>query len=170
VVDRTYDTLGQADKPMYCDDQYQNETEGVLMSHTVGVGGSSGSYNLGATLVHEVGHWMGLEHTFENGCGGDGDFVDDTPEVAEANYGDECDEEVDSCPNDGLGDDLLDNYMDYLDDVCLSSFTAGQKERMVIQWNEYRGSGAEVPDEYDYDYECCGFGLGLDMFKGAIGF
>lgn len=123
--------------------------------------------------THKKGHWMGLEHTFKNGCGGDGDFVDDTPEVAEANYGDYCYDEVDSCPNDGLGADLLD-FMDYLDDVCLSSFTRGQKERMVIHWNEYRGGGAEVPDadydyEYDYDYECCGLGLGLEVFKGAIG-
>lgn len=99
----------------------------------------------------KIGHWMGLLHTFEGGCGGDGDLVDDTPEVADANFGSDCDEELDSCPNDGLGNDMLDNYMDYLDDVCLTSFTVGQKERMVIEWNEYRGSGAVLPEQPDDD-------------------
>jgi len=112
------------------------EKDGVVMDHTTSLGGSAVTYNEGNVLIHEVGHWMGLLHTFDGGCGGDGDLVDDTPEVAESNYGSNCDEEVDSCPNDGLGPDMLENYMDYAN--CKNAFTPGQIERMIIQWNEYR--------------------------------
>jgi len=167
-------TLGYAYFPERC--PTWPDDDGVVMRHTTGVGGSEAPYNDGATLIHEVGHWMGLLHTFDGGCGGDGDLVDDTPEVADANYGSDCDAELDSCPNDGLGNDLLDNYMDYLDDVCLTSFTVGQKERMLIEWNEYRGSGAVLPeqpdddgdgdDEEDDDYCCTD---STSMLKGLKG-
>jgi len=88
--------------------------------------GGSFPFTEGYTGVHEVGHYFGLYHTFENGCSNPGDSVDDTPYQSDANTG--CPSAPYSC---GSNDDVG-NYMDYMDDVCMTHFTTGQQDR--IQW------------------------------------
>ncbi|KAF5025660.1 hypothetical protein F66182_2266 [Fusarium sp. NRRL 66182] len=92
----------------------------------------------GSTTIHEVGHWLGLEHTFENGCNEPGDGVDDTPYERIPPFG-ECPEPGrDTCP-DKPGLDPVDNYMSYVEDSCgPKKFTPGQTQRMHSLWKKLR--------------------------------
>jgi len=113
----------------------ENEDGIVILHNAFGDTGTvsvSSSYKLGRTLTHEVGHWLGLYHTFNNGCGNDlcaeGDYVCDTPPAINPNFG--C-PTINSCTNDSPDvSDQIENYMDYSNDVCKSIFTEGQATRM----------------------------------------
>jgi hypothetical protein len=126
--------LGYATFPMDFDEA-KAENDGVVLLHTTLPGSQSKQYNMGRTLVHEAGHWAGLYHTFQGGCKGPGDEVDDTPPEESAAYG--CMEKRDTCP--GNGPDPVHNFMDYSDDACMKGFTPGQAKRMRGQLRTYRG-------------------------------
>lgn len=82
-----------------------------------------GPYNLGRTLTHEAGHWLGLRHIWGDGGCTDPDYCDDTPESNGSNFG---------CPNvtNCGSQDMVENYMDYTNDACMHTFTTDQKARM----------------------------------------
>ena len=112
--------------------------------------------------VHEVGHYLGLKHTFEGGCTNDdcladGDNVCDTPPDA-STAPVSCSSTINTCTTDeddisinnpfrpiangGLGDqdDMTINYMDYGFQTCQSAFTDGQKNRMIFMLTGARNS------------------------------
>lgn len=124
--------LGWATFPNDCADN--TKLDGVVINYATVPGGSASPYNGGDTLTHEVGHWLMLYHTFQGGCYGSGDGVDDTPAVSSPNF--DCPIGTDSCS--GGGKDLIENYMDYTEDACMDSFTSGQITRMKAAWNDIR--------------------------------
>lgn len=111
--------------------------DGVVINHLTLPGGGAAPYDEGDTLVHEVGHWLGLLHTFENGCKKSGDGISDTP--AERNPSLGCPKHRNSCRS-KPGRDPVSNYMDYTDDACMRKFTPRQIRRMSNFWMLYRAS------------------------------
>jgi len=98
-------------------------------------------YNQGRTLTHEVGHYLGLEHTFwvdgscgdanPPGCYSSGDLICDTNRESNSHFG---------CPNTSScsSPDPIDNYMNYTDDLCMEMFTPEQSKRMRCSLENYR--------------------------------
>lgn len=142
--------LGEATYPWYTENG--TTMDYIVINFNTLPGGPitfyNGQYNEGKTLVHEVGHFLGLFHTFEggnflcntspphNGCS-IGDQVDDTPSQ-QICYFEGCDLNADSCPSPGK--DPVKNFMGYNPDACMSEFTPGQRDRLlqcIIKWRYY---------------------------------
>ena len=125
-----------------------DEGDGIVIDYEVfgnQIGTVRSPFDRGRTTVHEVGHWLGLLHTFQGGCSGFGDYCNDTPRLSENSLG--CPVNQSSCSS----KDMTENFMDYTNDQCLSMFSTDQKNRMraVIESDPRRNALISSPG-------CCG--------------
>ncbi len=116
------------------------DEDGIVVRHDYFGKTGTASTTLGRTTTHEVGHWFGLYHTFNGGCGADtcadGDYVCDTPPAANPNFG--C-PTINSCSIDVPNvNDQIQNYLDYSNDNCKNMFTNGQAQRMQATLASFR--------------------------------
>jgi hypothetical protein len=133
------------------------EDDGVVIDYrafgTIGAAGTDGfeSKDLGRTAVHEIGHWLNLNHIWGDAVCGD-DLVADTPPHELINTG--CPtfpwKPFSSCNGSDANGEMYMNYMDYVDDSCMIMFTSGQSSRMdAALFNErsaiLNSTGCSVP-------------------------
>ncbi len=147
-----------------------DDFDGIVMAYdafgdiaTCACGTLDPSSQDGKILVHEVGHYLGLYHTFNGGCAGmnaatcdtEGDRVCDTPPVAAPNSGcpgaawNTCNETPDL-------PDHVNNYMDYTSETCLTSFTDGQESRMHALISLYRSTLVSSANHTHTGIDCNG--------------
>ena len=134
------------------------DEDGIVVKHNYYGRIGTASTSLGRTTTHEIGHWFGLYHTFNGGCGidtcADGDYVCDTPPAANPNYN--C-PVINSCSNDLPNvNDQIQNYMDYSNDNCKSMFTNGQKQRMHATLTSLRN---DIWQQWNLDSTGCDSGF-----------
>ncbi|HMH24420.1 MAG TPA: M43 family zinc metalloprotease [Puia sp.] len=120
----------------YLPSAHGTNLDGIILE--AGYFGSS--YPNDVVIAHEMGHYLGLYHTFEGGCTNndcslDGDQVCDTP-PDQSTAGISCGSSMNSCTTDALSGfatdqpDLTQDYMDYGNFNCMKVFTQGQSDRM----------------------------------------
>jgi hypothetical protein len=127
------DVLGFSSFPHWSRGRHRTQ-DGVVIDYRSLPWSGTGHFDRGYTAVHEVGHWLGLLHPFENGCASPGDGIDDTPYEAAPTEG--CPWLKDTCMT--PGSDPVHNFMDYGYDDCMSQFTPGQARRIQAAWAAYR--------------------------------
>lgn len=147
-------------------------TDGVVIQYQhfgrVGYPGSAPA-DLGRTATHEVGHWLGMRHIWgdDQGACDSTDYVDDTPNCGD-NSQTTCNVANNTC-NDSNSvfwtsdvPDMIENYMDYSTDACMTMFTQGQKARMWSFLNTARASLANSNG--------CGLSSGLKQVISDVKF
>ena len=130
--------LGEATMP----GEAEAALDGIVIDYRAfGKGGTTVGnepYHLGRTLIHEVGHYLGLKHVW--GVESDNtlclydDDINDTP-IQRFTYSNECPNGLKSTCN---STDMYMNFMNYTDDDCMSMFTVNQSERMIAVLNTVR--------------------------------
>jgi PKD repeat protein len=140
----TNDASGALGYATFPSQEAGNPQDGVVLLWT-SVGRNSpqgGIYNQGRTATHEVGHYLGLFHTFQDSCGDSaqpytsGDRISDTKAHSRPTF---------DCPAEPTGNACVavaetHNYMNYTQDTCMNRFSLEQANRVRCSLLNYRES------------------------------
>lgn len=105
------------------------KTDGVVINF-IGfgtMGTVNAPFDKGRTVTHEVGHWLGLRHVWGDGDCSATDYCADTPPLDGPHFG--CPTDAQDCTGNNA---MIQNFMDYTDDKCMSLFTNDQKMRIQL--------------------------------------
>lgn len=150
-----------------------NSDRVVILNSSVGRNAPIQTYNQGRTTTHEVGHYLGLYHTFQNGCSGSncntsGDRICDTNSESQPEFN--CPGNSSSCGS----SDPVRNYMNYSPDTCMSNFTEQQSRRMRCTLEFYRPTIAQPVGPILGENYCVGVtnstGVGGTLFGAGTKF
>lgn len=122
----------------------RSQFDGIILDYrTVGENGGVPEFNKGRVGTHEVGHWLGLYHTYHGFCLGNGDEVPDTPPTYASIF---CPlfPNLDGC-SPGYPGTMYMNYMDYTQDDCKYMFTTDQKNRARSYFSQNGPYGTRYP-------------------------
>jgi hypothetical protein len=147
--------LGYATFPWDRTTQTANiKQDGVVLAYqSVGLNAAYTPYDLGASATHEIGHWFGLYHTFQGGCGTankpytTADLISDT--VAESTAAQDCTVKASGCVANQNAP--IENYMDYSYDSCMVKFTTEQVDRVRCGAVHYRWIDTEPTSLFTYN-------------------
>lgn len=108
-----------------------NEFGVVIHYQFFGITGASSPYNGGGTTSHEFGHCFNLYHIWgdDGGSCSGSDNCADTPNQADATYGNHSGVLTDACSSSSPGIMYM-NFMDYSDDADYANMTPNQATRM----------------------------------------
>lgn len=156
LVTFTNGLLGYAQFPW--DLRTKPQTDGVVIDYrTINPKFNYAPYNLNRTAVHEVGHWLGLYHTFQSsplsGAGAldtnsdgvvsteekSGDCVTDTPRQISPTFGNPLNGTSPLPVYNGVLSMFI-NYMDYVDDASMFMFSAEQAIKIRLMLDLYRSA------------------------------
>ena len=111
-----------------------DEEHGVVINYPFFGISDHVAYGMGKTAVHEIGHYLNLNHPWGVGnCDVYNDWVEDTP-ISEAAYAGMPEHPQTSCES----IDMFMNYMDYVYDSSMVMFSIGQADRMRHAFQYHR--------------------------------
>lgn len=128
--------------------------QGVVLSFQT-VSSNVAPFDRVKTIVHEVGHYLGLKHPWGEGyasCSTD-DGIEDTPNCSRPSTF--CNFDKSTCYHDDESRDMIENYMDYTTDQCKTTFTVLQSKMMISTLINYRSrlfKPISISDLGHFDY------------------
>ena len=137
-------TLGYAAFPS--DLSSSPSEDGIVIRHdvfgTIGTAGTGGFplLNLGRTATHEVGHWLNLSHIWGDTLCGDDNCADTPPQELDNSGCPTFPHKQFNLCGSGANGEMFMNYMDYVDDNCMNTFTYDQASRMAATINLERSA------------------------------